>query len=373
LKILLAPDKFKGTLSAPEVCAALAAGFNKNQHEIRQMPLADGGEGTQELFLKHLNGKRISVSVHDPLMRLIQAEYILSSDNKTAFIEMSSASGLSSLNEKERNPMFTTTFGTGELVRHALDQGVDEIYLGIGGSATNDAGLGMLCAMGARMLDKSANEFIPRGETLGLIEKIDLSVLHPQTSQVKFTALCDVENPLYGERGAAFVYAPQKGATPDQVHKLDAGLMHVASIIQRQTGIDLQKTSGAGAGGGIAGGLHALLHTNLKRGIDVVFEITRFIEAVQWADVVITGEGKVDEQTWRGKVISGVVNQARTFNKRVIIVCGQEEDNERESSEASGAQSVPKYSLSSIFGITRAMEDTRATLTELVYKMQLTE
>ena len=197
VKILLVPDKFKGTLSAKEVCEALARGLSTNlSHEIRQLPLADGGEGTQEFFLTHWNGKRVEVSVHDPLMRPLRAEYILSSDRKIAFIEMASASGLMLLKPAERNPMYTTTFGTGELVRHALDQGVGEIYLGIGGSATNDAGLGMLCAMGARVLDKSGNEFIPRGETLALVEKIDLSVLHPRASQIKFTALCDVENPF---------------------------------------------------------------------------------------------------------------------------------------------------------------------------------
>jgi glycerate kinase len=374
VKILLAPDKFKETLSAKEVCEALARGLNTNpEHEIKLLPLADGGEGTQEFFLNHWNGKRIEVSAHDPLMRPLRAEYILSLDEKSVFIEMANASGLMLLKSSERNPMFTTTFGTGELVRHALDKGVDEIYLGIGGSATNDAGLGVLCAMGARMLDKSGNEFIPRGETLGLIKKIDLSVLHPHASQVKFTALCDVENPFYGERGAAFVYASQKGASHEQVQRLDAGLKHVALIIQKQTGIDLQKISGGGAGGGIAGGLHALLHANLKQGIDVVFEIVEFKEAVQWADIVITGEGKVDKQTWQGKVVSGVTTQALAFNKRVIIVCGQGSLNERETVETPGGQDVSMYSLTSIFGMTRAMEDTRATLTELVHKIHLTE
>jgi glycerate 2-kinase len=366
VKILLAPDKFKGTLTAKQVCEALTAGLD-TRHEVRQLPLADGGEGTQEFFLTHWNGMRVEVSVHDPLMRPLRVEYILSLDGKSAFIEMASASGLMLLKPSERNPMHTTTFGTGELVRHALDHGVDEIFLGIGGSATNDAGLGMLCAMGARVLDKSGNEFIPRGETLALVEKIDLSVLHPRASRIKFTALCDVENPFYGQRGAAFAYAPQKGATPEEVYKLDYGLVHVADIIQQHTGIDLQKVSGSGAGGGIGGGLHALLNIDIERGIDVVFEIAKFKEAVQWADVVITGEGKVDEQTWQGKVVSGVVAQAKAFSKRVIIVCGQQDLHLRETVDLS------IYSLSSIFGTTRATEDTKATLTELVNKMQLIE
>lgn len=358
MKILLAPDKFKGTLPAKEVCEALARGFNTNlNHEIRQLPLADGGEGTQDFFLSHWYGSRIEVSVHDPIMRPLRAEYILSSDGKAAFIEMASASGLMLLKPAERNPMYTTTFGTGELVRHALNQGVGEIILGIGGSATNDAGLGILCAMGARVLDKSGNEFIPRGETLSLVEKIDLPVLHPRASQIKFTALCDVENPFYGQRGAAFAYAPQKGATPEQVHKLDDGLVHIANIIQQQTGIDLQKVSGSGAGGGIGGGLHALLNIDIKRGIDVVFEIAKFKEAVQWADVVITGEGKVDEQTWQGKVVSGVVAQAKAFSKRVIIVCGQ-------STEQSHNH-IPIISLIETVGEERATKNPAAALTSI--------
>jgi glycerate kinase len=362
MKILLSPDKFKGTLSAKEVCEALARGLSTNQeHEIKQLPLADGGEGTQDFFLNYWNGKRIKVSVHDPLMRPFRAEYILSLDGKSAFIEMATASGLLLLKAAERNPMHTTTFGTGELVRHALDQGVAEIYLGIGGSATNDAGLGMLGAMGARMLDKSGNEVIPRGGTLGLIERIDLSVLHPRASQVKFIALCDVENPFYGDRGAAFVYALQKGAAPEQVQKLDAGLIHVASIIQQKTGIDLQKISGAGAGGGIAGGLHTLLHANLKRGIDVVFEIIKFKEAVQWADIVITGEGKVDEQTWQGKVVSGVAAVAKSFKKRAIIVCGQ--------SDKSSHDQIPIISLSKEIGPEMAIRNPAHALAIIARKI----
>lgn len=358
VKILLAPDKFKGTLSAKEVCEALAYGLGTNpDNEIKQLPLADGGEGTQEFFLNHWNGKRVEVFVHDPLMRPLHAEYILSSDRKSAFIEMANASGLTRLKHPEQNPMYTTTFGTGELIVHALNQGVDEIILGIGGSATNDAGLGVLGAMGARILDKTGTEFIPRGEKLIDIERIDMSVIHPRTAHVKFTALCDVQNLLYGETGAAYVYALQKGATSEQVNHLDAGLKHVAGLIQNQTNIDLQKISGSGAGGGIAGGLHAMLRANLTRGIDVIFNIANFSEAIQWADVVITGEGKVDEQTWQGKVVDGVVRQSKTFNKRVIIVCGQ--------STESWHDQIPIISLTSEVGSEEALKDPARALTTI--------
>lgn len=363
MKILIAPDKFKGTLSAQEVCEALAKGLSQHgEHEIKMLPLADGGEGTKELFIKHLQAKPVSVLVHDPLMRPIHAEYALSADGKTAFIELASASGLSLLKPVERNPLLTTTFGTGELIRDALNRGVVNIFVGIGGSATNDAGLGLLSALGARMLNEKKEEFIPRGETLIDLDQIDFSTLHPQISKTTFTALCDVQNPFYGENGAACIYAPQKGANEMQVNQLDVGLGHVAKIIQQQTGVDLQKISGSGAGGGVAGGLHALLNTNLKRGIDVVFEITHFNEAIQWADVVITGEGKVDEQTWQGKVVAGVINEARLMGTVAIVVCGQQESNVQQTFEI--------YSLASEFGITRALKDTKAALSEIVQKIR---
>jgi glycerate kinase len=370
MKILIAPDKFKGTLSAQEVCAALTAGLNKQQqHEIRQIPLADGGEGTEEFFLKYLNGKRITVSVHDPLMRLIRADYILSSDNKTAFIEMSRASGLSLLNKNERNPMVTTTFGTGELVRQALDAGVEKIILGIGGSATNDAGLGLLCAIGARMLDQQDQEFIPRGESIANIKRIDLSLLHSHAKRTKFIALCDVQNPFYGEKGAAHVYASQKGASLEQIQKLDLGLTHLANLILQQTGIDLQKVPGSGSGGGIAGGLHALLNAKLEPGIDVVFEIVKFKEAVQWADVVITGEGNLDVQTLQGKVVAGVALEANKQRKPVLIVCG---NNELDADQARVLDARRITSLIDFAGKEKSMTKTREVLESLAIQLGTT-
>jgi glycerate kinase len=369
MKILLAPDKFKGTLTAQEVCAALAAGFAKNpNHQVRQIPLADGGEGTQAVFLQHLKGKQITVSVHDPLMRLIQADYILSADNKTACIEMSRASGRSLLKTHERNPMRTTTYGTGELVRHALNTGVEQILLGIGGSATNDAGLGLLCALGARMLNDDGEEFIPRGESLLDIKQIDLSTLHPQTAHTRFTALCDVQNPFYGEHGAAHIYASQKGATPEQIPKLDLGLQHVANRIQHQTGIDLQQVPGSGAGGGIAGGLHALLNTTLKSGIQVIFDIVQFSRAVAWADVVITGEGKLDAQTLQGKVVMGVAREATKQGKPVVVVCGQ---NGLHLNQAQVLGAGKIVSLSDFAGKEKAMTKTHEALEELAVQLTL--
>jgi glycerate kinase len=362
MKILLAPDKFKGTLTAQEVCEALAAGLNKKQqHEIRQMPLADGGEGTQEFFLKHWNGKPITVSVHDPLMRPIRTE--------TAFIEISRASGLSLLKENERNPMLTTTFGTGELVRHALEAGVEQILLGIGGSATNDAGLGLLCAMGARLLDEQGQEFIPRGESITNIKRIDLSLLHPRVKRTKFIALCDVQNPFYGKQGAAHVYASQKGATPEQVLKLDLGLRHVANLIQQQTGLDLQQVPGSGAGGGIAGGLQAFLNAKPESGIQVIFDLVMFADAVAWADVVITGEGKLDAQTWQGKVVAGVAREASKQKKPVLIVCGKNELN-ADQAQVPGVRSIT--SLLDFAGKEKAMTKTHEALEELATQLATT-
>lgn len=370
MKILIAPDKFKGTLTAQEVCEALTAGLNKDQkHEIKQLPLADGGEGTQEFFLKHLKGKRLTVSVHDPLMRPMQAEYILSADNKTAFIEMSRASGLSLLKENERNPMLTTTYGTGELVRHALDAGVEQILLGIGGSATNDAGLGLLCAIGARALDEQDHEFIPCGASIINLKKIDFSLLHPRANRTKFIALCDVQNPFYGEKGAVHVYASQKGATPEQIQKLDLGLKHLANRIKQQTGIDLQQIPGSGAGGGVAGGLHAFLNTKLKSGIQIIFDLIQFSSAVAWADVVITGEGKLDAQTLQGKVVAGVALEANKQRKPVLIVCGKNELN-ADQAQVLGVSRIE--SLIEFVGIEKAMAKTREALEGLATQLAST-
>jgi glycerate 2-kinase len=344
MNILIAPDKFKGTLTAPAVCDAIETGLKKAgvDANIRKFPLADGGEGTLDVFLWHTQGTLIEIEVHDPLMRKIKSAYAISEDGKTAFIEMARASGLGVLKPSEYNPLKTTTFGTGELMRDALERKVENLIMAIGGSATNDAALGAAVALGAEVFDSTENILFPRGGTLQFICRIELSHLHPQRSQVDIKAICDVSNPFYGEQGAAFVYGPQKGATPESVLALDKGLRHVAEIVHQQFGIDLQQIPGAGAGGGFAGGAYAFFGAHLKPGTDAVFELTQFDAAVQWADVVITGEGKMDSQTLRGKLVKGVADRAFISGKKVIVVCGE---NALTEEELKALQIQDNYSL----------------------------
>ncbi|MBX2963299.1 MAG: glycerate kinase [Cyclobacteriaceae bacterium] len=325
MKILIAPDKFKGTLTAAQVCNAIEQGLLRSglNATIWKFPLADGGEGTLDIFLQHKNGKLIEIEVYDPLMREIKAGYVLSEDGTTAFIEMASASGLALLKPKERKPLRTTTFGTGQMIKDALEKGAQQIILGVGGSATNDAALGALVALGAKITDQSGDLIFPVGESLKYIVKIELQPVLNLIESRRITAICDVDNPFYGSAGAAFTYAPQKGADEGEVQLLDIGLHHLADLLLRDFKIDLQQVSGSGAGGGFAGGIHALMGAALKRGTDVVFDITNFKQAVAWADVVITGEGKLDSQTMKGKLVQGVVAVAQKFKKPVYVICGE--------------------------------------------------
>ncbi|MBX2946730.1 MAG: glycerate kinase [Cyclobacteriaceae bacterium] len=368
MNILIAPDKFKGTLTASQVCNAIEAGLNKSGKEfrIRKFPLADGGDGTLDIFLYHQQGVLIEVEVHDPLMRKIKAVYALSKDGKTAFIEMAKSSGLMLLKLEEHNPLKSSSYGTGELISHALSKGAEQIIIGIGGSATNDAALGAAEALGFQFFDSAGNRVSPDGESLAKIVRIDRSNVHPRLEQVLLTAICDVTNPFYGEHGAAFVYAPQKGASPADVIRLDYGLRQIAVFFNEQFGIDVQAIPGAGAGGGFAGGAYALFGAELKRGIDVVFELTSFNEAIAWADVVITGEGKFDQQSLQGKVVDGVVRRAKKSGKKVYVVCGQNEIGEA-AWKSLGVERVD--SLTEFIGKEKALLESKSGLEELAFSV----
>ena len=365
MNILIAPDKFKGTLTATQVCDAVEAGLIKSgqNFNIRKFPLADGGDGTLDIFIHHQRGTLVEIEVHDPLMRKIKAAYALSHDRRIAFIEMAKASGLGLLTDEERNPLKTTTYGSGELIRDALARGVQEIFLGIGGSATNDGGLGAAEALGFRFYDLNDQPVVPCGESLIKISRIESHGVHPKLNQVKITAMCDVTNPFYGEQGAAFIYAPQKGSSPEDVRVLDKGLQQVSSVFKKQFGIDVQQKKGAGAGGGFAGGAMALLNAELLSGVNTVFAMTNFGDAIAWADVVITGEGKLDEQSFQGKVVDGVIKEASLHQKRVIVVCGINELTRQQLSTA-GVERV--YSLVEFSGKEAALQKSNYVLTELV-------
>lgn len=320
--VLIAPDKFKGSLSAREVCDAVARGLKNIQH-IKQ-PMADGGEGTFELLLDHFKGHRIECKVHDPLMRSISASYGISEDGKIAFIEMASASGLQLLKPEEKNPLLANTFGTGELICNAIKRNVKRIVIGIGGSATNDAGIGMASALGYSFLDGNGSVLIPNGENLSRIKSIDTPKVKPGLKEISFTTLCDVENPLHGKNGAAWVYAKQKGADEDQVRLLDDGLVNFKSVAEPSFNTSLD-FPGAGAAGGLGAGCKVFLNSEIKKGADFLIDILNIEQLIRDCDVLITGEGKVDEQTLSGKVVQKLCNAAKRYGKKTIVVCGHSE------------------------------------------------
>jgi glycerate kinase len=340
MTILIAPDKFKGSLSAHEVCDIISDEFRAagDSLNIVALPLADGGEGTCELLTTFSGGTMIKVPVRDPLARTINSEFGISSDGRIAFLEMATASGLQLLKKEERNPLLTTTLGTGDLIRHALDRGVEQIIMGVGGSATNDGGMGMAESLGVVFYDVLGNNLAGNGENLSRIHSLDSSGVHPRLADVNFTIFCDVDNPLHGPNGAAYIFSPQKGADKAMVIELDRGLKHYQEILEKTSSIRVN-FPGAGAGGGLPASLKAFAFINIRRGMDFIAEFTNLEEQIKSADFIITGEGKVDNQTLSGKVVKGVADLARKHRKRLAIVAGKNELEPRRLSEL-GAMAV---------------------------------
>lgn len=329
-KTVLAIDSFKGCLTSAEAEAAAAEGVHAAlpECEVIRIPVADGGEGMLDVLIAATHGKSISVQAHGPLMELREARYGISGDGQTAFIEMAAISGLPLVAPEKRNPMQTTTFGTGELIRDALQRGCRHFIIGLGGSATNDAGLGMLRALGFRFPDKTGNVSGYGGQMMGKVDSIDTSSVHPLLSGCTFTAACDVRNPFYGTDGAAYVFAPQKGADATMIEALDAGMRHLAAVIFRTTGKDISSCPGAGAAGGMGGSLSAFLNAELKPGIQLLLEMQNFAEQIKDADLIITGEGKSDRQTVMGKVPYGILTEARKQHIPVVLIAGGIEDTD---------------------------------------------
>lgn len=326
MTILIAPDKFKGSLSAKEVCEAVSTGLLKLDPSLSiiSVPLADGGEGTSELLTINSGGSVINCSVSDPLFRKINASYGISGDGTTAFIEMASASGLHLLTKEERNPLNTTTYGTGELIKDAIARGVTKIILAIGGSATNDAGIGMAAALGMKFKDKKGDELQPIGSNLIYIHSIVDDHFLIKKNKIQFVVLCDVDNELYGPHGAAFVYGPQKGADDQGVQLLDQGLKHFAAIVEKELNVDIH-FPGAGAAGGLGAGSKVFLNAAFTRGIDFILKALKLEDQIKLADLVITGEGKMDEQTLSGKVVMGVTELAHKYRKPILAIVGKNE------------------------------------------------
>lgn len=324
MKFVLAPDKYKGSLTGPEFCNAVENGIRKvfPNAEIVKKPLADGGDGTIEVVKEYLHASSISVDVKDPLFRDITTQYLLSNDHKTAFIEMSEASGYKLLDKAEMNCMHTTSLGTGQMIVDAMEKGAQNIVLGIGGSATNDGGMGMAAALGYSFLDADGNELEPIGKNLGLVAQIDTDKVHPQLPKLKIQVACDVNNPFYGENGAAKVYGTQKGASEQEIDFLDRGLQHFSKVLQTTFGVDVQKIPGSGAAGGVGGGAVVFLGAELISGVDMVMQLANFEDVLEGADWVITGEGQLDGQTSAGKTINGVIKAAQRKKIPVAAFCG---------------------------------------------------
>ncbi|OIN60704.1 glycerate kinase [Arsenicibacter rosenii] len=335
MHILIAPNAFKHSLDAPTAARAIEAGFLASKLDCRCtcFPIGDGGNGTGDLIVHHLNGERIRVDVQDPLGRPAQASFGLVNGGKSAVVEMAAASGLHLLSSQELNPLLATSYGTGQLIRAALGHGIEQLILAIGGSATVDGGTGILRALGIRFLDRD-DRAIETPEQLTNLTHIDLTGLDPRLTRLDIRILCDVDNPLVGPTGAAAVFGPQKGATPDMVRQLDAGLSRLAESVQATTGIDIAGLKHGGAAGGVSASLHALSGAQLVNGIDFFLTFTGFGQHLATADLVVTGEGSLDEQTLHGKGPFGVAQAAKGRGLPVIGLAGRVPARASEALEA---------------------------------------
>lgn len=331
MKIIIAPDKFKGSLTGMEFCKAAEEGIKRiiPDAKVRWLPLADGGDGTIEVVNFYLNGQIVNVLVNNPFFVPINATYLYSDTTKTAFIEMAEASGLKLLRPEQFDCKNATTLGTGEMIIDAIDKGALTIILGIGGSATNDCGIGMAEALGFRFLDVDGNPVRPIGKSLSEIRRIDDSNVDTRLKHTTFKIACDVTNPLYGSNGAAYTYAPQKGASQKDVLMLDKGLQDFSVILQEAFKIDAQSIEGAGAAGGLGIASKVFLNGTLEPGIDLMKNIAQFESRIENADWIITGEGKLDSQTLSGKTVQGIISSAKAKNIKVAALCGAIELDEK--------------------------------------------
>lgn len=329
MKIVSAIDSFKGSMTSLEVSEAFEKGVRKvyKDAEFIKISLADGGEGTVQALIDSTNGKMVKLRVKGPLMNEIESFYGISGDGKTAIIEMAAASGLPLLTEKEKNPMETTTYGTGELIKDAINKGCREFIIGLGGSATNDGGMGMLSALGYIFLDENNNELFPNGKNLGKVCSFNQDNIIKELSECKFLVACDVDNPFFGKKGAAYVYGKQKGATKEMIIELDKGLENFAAVINNTKNIDISSVLGAGAAGGLGGAFIAFLNSDLKPGIDIIIQKIELEKYIKDTDYVITGEGRIDFQSAMGKTPTGVSKLAKKYDIPVIAIGGSIADD----------------------------------------------
>lgn len=322
-KFILIPDSFKGTMSSLEICGIMEEQIRRwyPESQVLSIPVADGGEGSVDCFLQALGGGKQTAVVKNPLFEEMEAFYGLLEDGKTAVIEMAACAGLP-LIESRRDPEKATTYGVGQLILDAARRGVKKIIVGLGGSATNDGGCGAACAAGVEFYRENGEAFIPTGGTLEQISRIDCSKMDSAVKGLEIVAMCDIDNPMCGPTGASYVFGPQKGATPEMLPKLDAGLRHLGTVIERDLGSDVLEVPGSGAAGAMGAGMVAFFQAEMKMGIEAVLDTVHFEEALQGTSLVLTGEGKIDGQSLRGKVVIGVARRAKKYGVPVVAVVG---------------------------------------------------
>lgn len=344
MKFVLAPDSFKESMTAKEVCTAMEKGIKKvlKDAECISVPMADGGEGTMQSLVDATGGSIYSLEVTAPMGDKTIGKYGILGDGKTAIIEMAESSGIDLVKRSERNPLVATTYGVGELIKDALDRNVEKIIIGLGGSATNDGGAGMLQALGVSLKDSEGNELSFGGEALKNLSSIDMSNFDKRVLNTKFEAACDVENPLTGPKGASYVFGPQKGASKEDVEVLDNALRNFADVVRKQLNKEMDDLKGAGAAGGLGGSVAVFLNAELKRGIELVIKYSGLEEKVVGADYVFTGEGSIDFQSKYGKTPVGVALVAKEHNIPVIAVAGR---------TGEGIEELYEYGITSILGI----------------------
>jgi len=366
-RFLLIPDSFKGTMSSQEICMIMKNAILKNYNdaEVVSIPVADGGEGSVDAFLSAMGGEKVKITVKGPYFNDIESFYGIIEDGKTAVIEMAAAAGLP-LAEDNLNPSKTTTYGVGQLMADAINRGCRKIIMGLGGSCTNDAGTGAAAALGVVFTDKNNNSFVPVGGTLKDIVHIDKSKLDLKGTEL--ITMCDIDNPLFGTSGAAYIFAPQKGASPEMVTELDAGLMHLDKVIQADLNLSLSELKGAGAAGGMGCGMVAFFGSTLQMGIETVLDTVGFDNLLKDTDLVLSGEGKIDSQSIRGKVVIGIANRTKKANVPLIAIVGDIGDDIEEAYNlgVSGIFSINRVAVDYKDAKKRAKQDLYLTVDNLM-------
>lgn len=344
-KFICVPDSFKGTMSSQKICDIMETSIRSVYPDaaVVKIPVADGGEGSVDAFLSAAGGRKVPARVKGPLLEDVDAFYGTLDDGRTAVVEMAACAGLPLVGDK-KDPRAATTYGVGELIAHAVRNGCRKIILCLGGSATNDAGTGAACALGVKFFDAAGKSFVPAGGTLKDICHIDVSGTIPELCETELTAMCDIDNPMYGKTGAAFVFAPQKGASPETAAELDKGLRHLSDVIKAELHTDVSSLPGAGAAGAMGAGMAAFFHARLEKGIETILDAVHFDRLLAGADMVFTGEGRIDAQTLDGKVVAGVAGRAKAFGVPVIAVVGDIGD---------GISDIYNQGVSAVFSINR--------------------